>query len=190
MKLKKNGSMETVLECVITYIHDRDDLNSISLVSRKFYELDSLTRKHLTVHAHYAPNPSRVTHRFPFIESLTLKGFRPDLDFTHISDIDNTHWNELISDVSGSFPFIDPLALKVLPDWDFPKISDIETFHFGYRTDRYDSDTYDPKYVAILAKKDITLLAKKCSNSLISLKISPKPLNYIGDAIRHAIKLE
>ncbi|GJY44436.1 leucine-rich repeat, cysteine-containing subtype protein [Tanacetum coccineum] len=263
--------METVLECVIPYIHDRDDLNSISLLSRKFYELDSLTRKHLTVHAHYAPNPSRVSHRFPFIESLTLKGFRPDLDFTHISDIDNTHWSEVISDVSHSFPFIDPLALKVLPHWDFPKISDIdispwieeisdkfeglkalhirgmavfdshlkllaktrgkdlrslkiykcqgfsenglvhiseycnelrtlclennrvvgeanakwlhelalrnaviETFHFGYRSDRYDSDTYDPEHVEILAKKDTP----------------PKPLNYIGDAIRHAIKLE
>ncbi|GKC78232.1 leucine-rich repeat, cysteine-containing subtype protein, partial [Tanacetum coccineum] len=282
MKLKTNGSMETVLECVIPYIHDHDDLNSISLVSRKFYELDSLTRKHLTVHLHYAPNPSRVSHRFPFIESLTLKGFRPDWEYPQISDIDSTRWIELISDVSHEFPFIDSLALKVLPERDFPKISDvditpwveeisdkfeglkalhircmvvfdsdlkllaktrgkdlqslkiykcegfsengllhiseycnelrtlclennvvvgkangewlrklalrnlvIETFHFGYRF-----DTYDSGHVSILAKKDVTLLAKNCSNSLISLKISPKPLNYIGDAIHHAIKLE
>nr|GEV99509.1 hypothetical protein [Tanacetum cinerariifolium] len=92
-----NESMETVFDYVIPYIHDRDDLNSISLVSRKFYELDSLTRKHVTVHAHYAPNLSRVSHIFPFIESLTLKGL-PDLDFQQISDIDITPWIEEISD--------------------------------------------------------------------------------------------
>ncbi|GJX58326.1 hypothetical protein Tco_0289716 [Tanacetum coccineum] len=234
--LKMNGSMETVLDCVIPYIHDRDDLNSISLLSRKFYELDSLTRKHLTVHAHYAPNPSRVTHRFPFIESLTLKGLPPDWEFPQTSDIDITQW---IEEISVKFECLKALHIRgmVVCDSDLKLLAKtrgkdlrslkiykcqgfstdglmhiskycndlrtlclenntvvgkengewlrelalrnmvIEAFHFGYRFDTYDS-------------KDVTLLAKNCSNSLVSLKISPKPLNYMGDAFRHAIKLE
>ncbi|GKC47661.1 ACT domain-containing protein [Tanacetum coccineum] len=45
----------------------------------------------------------------------------------------------------------------------------IESLHL-----RYDFDLYDVE--------NFTLLAEKCSNSLVSLKISPKPLNLLGDA--------
>nr|GEZ73815.1 hypothetical protein [Tanacetum cinerariifolium] len=44
------------------------------------YELDGITRKHVTVHVLYCPNPSRLCQRFPFIDSSTLKGF----PFEHI----------------------------------------------------------------------------------------------------------
>ncbi|PWA98437.1 hypothetical protein CTI12_AA019520 [Artemisia annua] len=230
-----NGSMETVLDCVLPYIHDGDDRNSISLVSRKFYQLDCLTRNHLTVHVHYSPSPARVSMRFPFIESLTLKGL-PRMDFPLISSIDITPWIrqiyvkfeslkalrisglvvgdedlELLARTRGK----DLRSLKIYNCEGFSEkglvhISEycnelrtlclennkvdgdangewlrelalrnmvIETFHFGYRFDRYDV-------------KDVTLLAKKCSNSLVSLNISPKPLSHIGDAFSHAIKLE
>ncbi|GJT13544.1 nucleosome assembly protein 1,4 [Tanacetum coccineum] len=48
---------EEVLDLVIPYIYNVEDQNSVSLVSHKFYEIDS-----------------RLSKRFPFIESLTLKG--------------------------------------------------------------------------------------------------------------------
>nr|GEW54209.1 hypothetical protein [Tanacetum cinerariifolium] len=73
--------VETVFSCVMPYVHDGDDRNSLSLVSRKFYELDSLTRNHVTVHVHYAPTTSRLSQRFPNIESLTLVGMFDEDDF-------------------------------------------------------------------------------------------------------------
>ena len=83
--------MENVIDYVVPYIHDGDDLNSISLVSRKFYQLDCITRKHLTVHLHYAPNPSTLSKRFPFIDSLTLKGPPDDCDFPQYRALTSPH---------------------------------------------------------------------------------------------------
>ncbi|GKC58241.1 leucine-rich repeat, cysteine-containing subtype protein [Tanacetum coccineum] len=79
MALTKVG--DEVLDLVIPYIYNVDDQNSISLVSHNFYEIDSITRKRVTVHTLYYPNPASLSNRFPFIESLTLKG--PPFHFTH-----------------------------------------------------------------------------------------------------------
>nr|GEY99085.1 hypothetical protein [Tanacetum cinerariifolium] len=65
--------MELVLDCVIPYIKESDDLNSVSLVSKNFFDIDSKTRKHVTVHVHFLPDPKRLSCRFPNLESLTLK---------------------------------------------------------------------------------------------------------------------
>ncbi|PWA56899.1 hypothetical protein CTI12_AA413010 [Artemisia annua] len=100
--------MEQVFNCVIPYIDNVDDRNSISLVSRTLYKLDSLTRKHVTFHAHYAPNPSRVSERFPFIESLTLKG-APHKDFAHVLNIDITPW---IVEISVKFKLLKALHIR------------------------------------------------------------------------------
>ncbi|PWA95932.1 hypothetical protein CTI12_AA044690 [Artemisia annua] len=66
--------IDTVFDCVIPYIHT-NDLNSVSLVSRKLYELDSMTRKHVTIQNCYSVPPSRLVKRFPNLESITLKGY-------------------------------------------------------------------------------------------------------------------
>ncbi|PWA77977.1 hypothetical protein CTI12_AA218680 [Artemisia annua] len=102
--------METVLDCVIPYIHDGNDLNSISLVSRKFYELDCITRKHVTVHLHYAPSPFLLNQRFPFLESLTLKGFPDDFEYGHRT-ADVTPW---IREIAVSFKCLKALHIRRL----------------------------------------------------------------------------
>ncbi|PWA52567.1 hypothetical protein CTI12_AA454130 [Artemisia annua] len=58
------------------YIH-QNDRNSVSLVSRKLYELDSLTRKHVNLRNCYSIPSSRLVTCFPNLESLTLVG-RPN----------------------------------------------------------------------------------------------------------------
>ncbi|GJV39431.1 leucine-rich repeat, cysteine-containing subtype protein [Tanacetum coccineum] len=73
-KLEKTNVGEEVLDLVIPYIHDIEDRNSIYLVSYKLYEIDGIKRKCLTVHILYYPKPDSSSKRFPFIESLTLKG--------------------------------------------------------------------------------------------------------------------
>ncbi|GJZ09191.1 coronatine-insensitive protein 1-like protein, partial [Tanacetum coccineum] len=65
--------MDTVFDCIVHYIHDANDKNSFSLVSRTCYDVDAKTREHITVHLCYA-TPLRCRQRFPFIESLTLAG--------------------------------------------------------------------------------------------------------------------
>ncbi|GKC31874.1 coronatine-insensitive protein 1-like protein [Tanacetum coccineum] len=75
---------DTVFSCVIPYIHP-NDLNSVSLVSRKLYELDSMTRKHVTISNCYAVPPWRLVKRFPNLESIKLKGHPPAIMFRLVS---------------------------------------------------------------------------------------------------------
>nr|XP_043634056.1 coronatine-insensitive protein 1-like [Erigeron canadensis]XP_043634057.1 coronatine-insensitive protein 1-like [Erigeron canadensis] len=65
---------DTVFNCVVPYIHDSRDRSSVSLVCRKWCELDGATRKHVTIGMCYSTTPSRLVHRFPLLESLTIKG--------------------------------------------------------------------------------------------------------------------
>ena len=87
MKKHRHKQIDTVFKSVIQYIHDGDDHNSISLVFRKWYELDCMTRKHVIVHVFYSPRPSHVAQRFPHLESLTLKGLPSGFHKTQYIDI-------------------------------------------------------------------------------------------------------
>nr|GEU91506.1 hypothetical protein [Tanacetum cinerariifolium] len=98
--------VDTMFSGVMPYVHDGDDRNSLSLVSRKFYELDSLTRNHVTVHVHYAPTTSRLSQRFPNIESLTLVGMFDEDDFPCF---EVTSW---FLEVSVSFKRLNALCIR------------------------------------------------------------------------------
>ncbi|GJQ97766.1 leucine-rich repeat, cysteine-containing subtype protein [Tanacetum coccineum] len=88
---------EEVLDLAIPFIRNLEDRNSVSLVSRKSYEIDGITRKRLTVHVHYYPTPATLIKRFPFIESLTLKGPPPDFIQAYYPDIRITPWIEQLA---------------------------------------------------------------------------------------------
>lgn len=68
------GMADTVLGCVMPYIHDPKDRDAVSLVCRRWYELDALTRKHITIALCYTTTPERLRRRFRHLESLKLKG--------------------------------------------------------------------------------------------------------------------
>ncbi|KAL5568924.1 hypothetical protein UlMin_025499 [Ulmus minor] len=63
-----------VLDYVIPYIHDPRDRGAVSLVCKRWYDLDALTRKHVTIALCYTTTPERLRTRFPHLESLKLKG--------------------------------------------------------------------------------------------------------------------
>nr|XP_043631179.1 coronatine-insensitive protein 1 [Erigeron canadensis] len=69
-----HGMSDVVFECVLAYIHDSRDRQSISLVCRRLYELESLTRKHVTIALCYTATPKQLYRRFPYLESIKLKG--------------------------------------------------------------------------------------------------------------------
>ncbi|PWA78788.1 hypothetical protein CTI12_AA213360 [Artemisia annua] len=234
------GSMETVLDCVIPFIHNGDDLNSISLVSRRFYQLDCITRKHLSVHLHYALNPSTLSKRFPFIDSLTLKGPPDFLTITlqggaHFPQISVTPW---INEICAKFECLKALHIRGLvvsdehlallaktrgKDLRSLKICECEGFsedglvHISeycndLRTLCLEYNDVDGEetgewlrelalrntpieslHLFLFVNYDVeilTLVAQKCSNSLVSLKVNQKPLNHLRDAFSHAVKLQ
>nr|GEX30286.1 hypothetical protein [Tanacetum cinerariifolium] len=207
--MKMEGSMKSVLDCVLPYIHDGDDLISISLVSRKFYELDRITRKHITVHLFYASNPSTLSNRFPFIESLTLKGL-PNWDPSpQLPNIDITPW---IKEISVKFEFLKALYIRRMlvsdehlellaktrgRDLRTLKICECEGFSNNglLHISEYCNGltTLCLKNNIVLGKvhdvEDLTIVAQKCSNSLVTLKITPTPLNHLRDAFCHSKKL-
>lgn len=68
------GIPDAALECIMGYIDDPRDRDAVSLVCRKWYSLDALSRKHVTIALCYSTTPSRLSRRFPRLESLKLKG--------------------------------------------------------------------------------------------------------------------
>ncbi|OVA06471.1 Leucine-rich repeat [Macleaya cordata] len=74
-RLMSFGSItDLALEFVMAYINDPRDRNSISLVCQRWYDIDSLTRKHIKISFCYSISPDRLCKRFPRLESLKLKG--------------------------------------------------------------------------------------------------------------------
>ncbi|ONK80573.1 uncharacterized protein A4U43_C01F19330 [Asparagus officinalis] len=50
------------------------DHDAISLVGKKWYRIDTITHKHITIAFCYSASPDRLRQRFPRLESLKLKG--------------------------------------------------------------------------------------------------------------------
>lgn len=69
-----SGAYDTVWECVIPYVQDPRDRDAVSLVCKRWYEIDAITRKHVTIALCYTATPQRLSQRFPQLESLKLKG--------------------------------------------------------------------------------------------------------------------
>nr|XP_043615844.1 coronatine-insensitive protein 1-like [Erigeron canadensis] len=65
---------DTIFECIIPYIQNTHDRQSLSLVCKRFYELESQTRKHIMVALCYTATPKQLFKRFPYLESIKLKG--------------------------------------------------------------------------------------------------------------------
>ncbi|CAI9767657.1 unnamed protein product [Fraxinus pennsylvanica] len=61
-------------DCVIPYVKEPQDRATVSLVCKQWHEIDSLTRKHVTIALCYAATPDRLSRRFPNLESLKLEG--------------------------------------------------------------------------------------------------------------------
>ncbi|XP_042044125.1 coronatine-insensitive protein 1-like [Salvia splendens] len=69
-----SGAYDTVWECVIPYVHDPRDRDAVSLVCKRWYDIDAITRRHVTMALCYTATPQRLSRRFPHLESLKLKG--------------------------------------------------------------------------------------------------------------------
>ncbi|GJX41570.1 leucine-rich repeat, cysteine-containing subtype protein [Tanacetum coccineum] len=220
---------EEVLDLVIPYIHNVEDRSSVSLVSRKFYEIDGITRKRLTVHTLYYPNPASLSKRFPFIEALTLKGFNqryhhhikiaPWIQQFEFRSLKELHLRGVVVHDQD----LETLARTLGKDLRTLSISkcnlfstdglrhvskycnQLRTLCLGYFNHINVKDgiwlhqlalnstvleMFKFKNTDFSDAEDVTLLAKNCCSSLISLKIGKCYLSKLGDAFRYAVKLQ
>ena len=65
---------DEALECVMGQLEDPRDRGLVSLVCKKWYDVDAFTRKHVTMDFFYSIHASNLTRRFTSPESLTVKG--------------------------------------------------------------------------------------------------------------------
>ncbi|KAF5736597.1 RNI-like superfamily protein [Tripterygium wilfordii] len=94
---------DVVLGCVMPYIHDPKDRDAVSLVCRRWYELDALTRKHITIALCYSTSPDRLWRRFKHLESLKLKGKPRAAMFNLIPEDWGGYVTPWISEIAESF---------------------------------------------------------------------------------------
>lgn len=73
-RVKSSGICDEALECVMAHLEEPLDRRAVSLVCKKWYEVDALTRKHVTVAFCYSISAADLTRRFSRLESLTVKG--------------------------------------------------------------------------------------------------------------------
>eukprot|EP01018_Ginkgo_biloba_P012304 Gb_07238 [translate_table: standard] len=74
MRTLSHGITDEALECVMDHLEDPRDRHAVSLVCKKWYDVDAFTRKHVTVAFCYSAIAERLTRRFTSLESLTVKG--------------------------------------------------------------------------------------------------------------------
>lgn len=69
-----SSTNDTVWECVIPYIQESRDRDAVSLVCKRWWQIDAITRKHITMALCYTAKPEQLSRRFPHLESVKLKG--------------------------------------------------------------------------------------------------------------------
>ncbi|XP_019439407.1 PREDICTED: coronatine-insensitive protein 1-like [Lupinus angustifolius] len=104
--------IDLILDCVIPYINDPKDRDAVSQVCRRWYELDSLTRKHVTIALCYTTTPERLRRRFPHLESLKLKGKPRAAMFNLIPEDWGGHVSPWVREISQHFDCIRSLHFR------------------------------------------------------------------------------
>ncbi|KAI3910740.1 hypothetical protein MKW92_001997 [Papaver armeniacum] len=103
---------DVALECIMDRIDDARDRDSISLVCKKWNNTDALTRKHVTIALCYTTTPSRLSKRFPHLESLKLKGKPRAAMFNLIPDDWGGYAGPWIQEISQSFTCLKALHFR------------------------------------------------------------------------------
>ena len=107
------GISDVALECVMSYIDDPKDRDALSLVCRRWYHIDAITRKHITIALCYSTTPDRLCRRFPHLESLKLKGKPRASMFDNLIPEDwGGHAGPWINEIADAFVCLKALHLR------------------------------------------------------------------------------
>ncbi|PWA89695.1 hypothetical protein CTI12_AA110610 [Artemisia annua] len=119
----------------------------------------------------------------------TVGGAPDDCDFPQISGIDITPW---VKEICAKFECLKALHIRGLVVSNEHLALLAKTRGEWLRELALRNTPIESLYLSFVNYdvEILTLVAQKCSNSLVSLKVSPKPLNHLGDAFSHAVKLQ
>ncbi|XP_019151379.1 PREDICTED: coronatine-insensitive protein 1-like [Ipomoea nil] len=109
---RMGGEYDTVWECVIPYIQESRDRDAVSLVCRRWYEIDAVTRKHVTMAFCYTATPQQLSRRFPHLRSLKLKGKPRAAMFSLIPENWGGYVTPWLEEISRSFPQLNTLHFR------------------------------------------------------------------------------
>ncbi|KAL3521178.1 hypothetical protein ACH5RR_019327 [Cinchona calisaya] len=101
-----NTAYDTVYELVIPFLTDSRDRDTASLVCKRGYEIDSITRKHVTMAFCYTATPEKLSRRFPHLQSLKLKGKPRAAMFNLIPEDWGGYVTPWVEEISRSFPYL------------------------------------------------------------------------------------
>lgn len=101
-----------VFDFVISYITDPRDRDAVSMVCQRWKELDAQTRKHVTIALCYSSTPKQLQERFPFLESVKLKGKPRAAMYNLISEDWGGYVTPWVEEFAKSFPCLKSLHLR------------------------------------------------------------------------------
>ncbi|WOL14943.1 hypothetical protein Cni_G23724 [Canna indica] len=106
------GISDLALEFVLGYVDDPRDRDAVSLVCKKWHQIDALSRKHVTVAFCYSTSPGRLRRRFPNLESLELKGKPRAAMFNLIPEDWGGYVGPWIREIAEAFKCLKSLHLR------------------------------------------------------------------------------
>ncbi|CAK9173591.1 unnamed protein product [Ilex paraguariensis] len=106
------ASDDTVFQCVIPYVDDACDREQVSLVCKKWHEIDAQTRKHVTIALSYTTTPKRLSRRFHRLESLKLKGKPRAAMFNLIPEDWGGYVTSWVEEIARSFSQLNALHFR------------------------------------------------------------------------------
>ncbi|CAN4101954.1 unnamed protein product [Withania somnifera] len=101
-----------VLEHIFSDITSDKDRNSISLVSKSWYEAERCCRRSVFIGNCYAVSPSILIRRFPDIRSITIKGKPHFADFDLVPQGWGAYFYPWAVSMAKAYPFLEEIRLK------------------------------------------------------------------------------
>ncbi|CAI9773411.1 unnamed protein product [Fraxinus pennsylvanica] len=78
-KKKSRNVLLEIWEAIIPYVKASEDRAAATLVCKSWFQIDKVTREHVTVKSAYVAKPERLFRRFPNLRSLKIKGMSPEM---------------------------------------------------------------------------------------------------------------
>jgi transport inhibitor response 1 len=103
---------EEVLEYVLSFIYSDKDRNSVSMVSKSWYDIERWCRRRIFVGNCYAVSPGIMIRRFPEVRSVELKGKPHFADFDLVPDGWGGYVYPWISAMARAYPWLEEIRLK------------------------------------------------------------------------------
>nr|XP_043621701.1 protein TRANSPORT INHIBITOR RESPONSE 1-like [Erigeron canadensis] len=162
---------ESFLKKTFSLINNNSDRNSLSLVCKDWYNIERVTRRHVSISNCYSVSPEILAARFPEIRSVTLKGKPRFSDFNLVPDNWGGDVQPWLNVFATAYPFLEELRLKRM------EVSDESLEFLGMNFDGF-------KVLSLLSCDGFTTLgleaiATHCKN-LTELDIQENGIDDLG----------